>query len=114
MENHTLICMTSKKLLSYASEEGSFHCDATYQIIRNGFCVYIFGITDFNHKFFPIAFAVASHEQEKDYGKFYEDLVDIFEKLELDSEPRFIVQDGSDSMLNAANNVFIFVLCVKK
>ena len=48
------------------------------------------------------------------YGKFYEGLVDIFEKLELDFEPRLFVQDGSDSMLNAANNVFTFVLCVKK
>ena len=58
-----------------------FHLDATYKIIRYFYPVIIFGITDLNHKFYPIVFMITSHETHIDYIHFFVSLKAIALKL---------------------------------
>lgn len=38
------------------SREGVFHIDGTYKLVRNGFPVVVFGVSDIQGSFHPIAF----------------------------------------------------------
>ncbi|CAF0841570.1 unnamed protein product [Brachionus calyciflorus] len=49
---------------------------------------------------------ITSQEQEIDFIYFYESLCQIAKKLNTKFRPRYIVQDGSDAMRNAAITVF--------
>jgi hypothetical protein len=48
-EDHLQICATSKALLQFASKPGMKHIDCTYKILKNGFSLLVFGVTDFEH-----------------------------------------------------------------
>ena len=64
--NHAHIMMSSKKLMQNCKKEGMFHLDGTYKLIKNGFPVLIFGISDIQGSFHPIAICITSNEEEKD------------------------------------------------
>jgi hypothetical protein len=42
-----------KSLLERASMQGMKHVDCTYKIIKNGFSLLVFGVTDMEHNFSP-------------------------------------------------------------
>ena len=73
-ESHFHLGFTSLKLLKncekVTKDNGIFHLDATYKIIKNSFPLIVLGVTDIKRQFFPICFMFSSHETEIDYDFF--------------------------------------------
>jgi hypothetical protein len=105
-DNHLAISMSSKKLLNNLQHKGCFHIDCTYKVIKNGFPVLVFGITDRQGHFHPIAFHITSHEEEGDFSNFYNGLIKIAKDLDIAFEPEFIMQDAWTASYNAAIKCF--------
>jgi DNA-binding transcriptional regulator YiaG len=107
-DNHLRLFITSKRLLKNLDTDlpGVYHIDSTYKLIRNGFMVYVFGKTDMQHKFHPIALGVYSHEQKEDFEHFYESLIKAASKIDIDFDPDFIIQDACQASYNAATEFF--------
>ena len=72
--NHFQLGFTSTTLLQRTLLNGMFHLNATYKIIKYFYPLIIFGITDYNHKFYPIVFMITSHESTDDYVHFLTEL----------------------------------------
>ena len=72
-DDHFNMMLTSMKLLEMLDSniEGMFHIDGTYKLTKEGFPIIIFGKTDFDHHFHPIALSISSHETEADFIYFY-------------------------------------------
>jgi ribosome biogenesis protein Nip4 len=109
-ENHLQISFTSTELLSRIPSGVVFHCDATYKIVKIGFPLIVFGMSDINRKFYPLAFAFSSHEQNEDFRKFFINLTKITMKLNITLAPKFMCIDASKAMAFAINKVF--PLCI--
>ena len=60
--NHFNASFSSMNLLKKLIYCGQFHVDCTYKIVKYFFPLLVFGITDFDRHFYPIAFMVTSHE----------------------------------------------------
>jgi hypothetical protein len=110
-EDHCHLMVTTKKMLKFLDENlddlpSLFHVDTTFKITRNDFPLLIFGRSDKSRQFHKIAFMITSREQEPDFVLFYESLCQIAKKLKIRFKPRYIVQDGSEAMKNAALTVF--------
>lgn len=56
--------------------------------------------------FHPIAFFITSHEKEVDFSNFYSGLVELAEKLEIEFEPEYVMQDACNASYNAAKKLF--------
>ena len=97
-KDHLYLSITSKKLLNNLNNDGIFHIDCTYKLIKNGFPVLIFGITDRVGQFDPIAYHITSHEEESDFVLFYEGLKNIASKLNIKCSPDFIMQDAWNAL----------------
>ena len=104
--NHLSIMMTSKALIKRVEETGVFHVDCTYKLIKNGFPVLIFGISDIKGQFHPIAYNITSHEDENDFANFFNGLKDLVGSLGLAFNPRFFMQDTCDASYNATKKCF--------
>lgn len=102
---HAHIMLTSVALLRRCEMKGVFHIDGTYKLVRNGFPVIVFGVSDIIGTFHPIAFCITSNEQEPDFTKFYEALIKLTNKLDIEFEPEYIMQDACDASYNAAKAV---------
>lgn len=122
---HTHIMLTSKKLMLNAEKKGVFHLDATYKLIKNGFPLIVFGVSDIQGSFHPIAFCVTSNEEASDFYEFYSGIIgknlviafgyyyclnfidysDLSAELGLIFEPEFIMQDSWPASYNAAREV---------
>lgn len=100
--------VTTKKLLSNLDSNlcGSYHIDATYKLVKNGFPLLVFARTDAEHKIHPIAFCLSSHEQESDFNEFYRGLINLANDLCIEFDPEYIVQDACDASYNAAVKLF--------
>ena len=70
-EHHFSISFTSTERISRILSGVVFHCDATYKIVKIGYPLIVFGMSDINRKFYPLAFAFTSHEQNDDFRKFF-------------------------------------------
>ena len=55
--------------------KGVFHIDGTYKLIRNGFPLIVFGVSDIQGSFPPIAFCVTSNEEVDDFTEFYKGII---------------------------------------
>ena len=75
-----------------------FHCDATYKIVKVGYPLIVFGISDINRKFYPICFMFTSHEQNKDYVKFFTSLKKLAIILNILLSPEYMCIDASKCM----------------
>ena len=86
---HFRALVTTKKMIRFMDEKLSdlpsmFHIDSTFKITKNGFPLVVFGRSDINRQFRPIAFMLTSHEKECDYLFFYECLIQLAKNLILD------------------------------
>jgi hypothetical protein len=79
---------------------------ATYRIRELCYPVTVFGVSDINRKFFPIAFMKTSHETEIDYTNFFKAMVNITKELKLNFEPKYMKIDASKALAKAIKNVF--------
>jgi len=92
-DDHFNMMLTSKKLLEMLDSniEGMFHIDGTYKLTKEGFPIIIFGKTDFDHHFHPIALSISSHETEADFIYFYKGLQKIANKLDIEFDPHILI-----------------------
>lgn len=105
-QDHLNLMVTSKYLLSFLSKRGVFHIDGTYKITSHGYPLVIFGLTDIQGKFHPIVFMITSHETELDFHYLYSGLIQIAHQLDINHDPKFIMQDACRASFNAAVDVF--------
>ena len=82
-KSHFHSCFSSKILLRKLNNTGQFHIDCTYKIIKYFYPLLVFGITDFERHFQPIAFMVTSHETEEDFKYFFRSLDTIAQELKI-------------------------------
>lgn len=54
-----------------------FMFDSTYKILRYYFLLIVLGVSDADHRFFPIAFMVTSHEETGDFDHFFSSLNEL-------------------------------------
>jgi hypothetical protein len=80
-----LLGFTSVKLMRRIREWIVFHCDATYKVVKVGYPLIVFGVSDINRifirKIYAICFMFTSHEQNKDYVKFFSSLEKLASNL---------------------------------
>ena len=101
-DNHFQVSLTSKTLLSRIFRGKVFHIDATYKIVKYFYPIIVFGVSDINRKFYPIIFAITSHETNYDYAHFFDSLNSmLFEIYDTNFNPEYIVVDASKAMYNA-------------
>jgi hypothetical protein len=114
-DDHFQIGFTSIVLLERIFISIIFRIDCTYKIIKYFYPVIVFGITDINHKFFPIAFMITSHETEADFKWYFNTLKDlIYDVFSYKFEPQYIMSDAASAIYNAAKSVFpntIMLMC---
>jgi hypothetical protein len=55
-----------------------FHCDATYKVVKHEYPLIVFGVSDINRKFYPVAFMLTSHKLNDDYLTFYKSLKRLY------------------------------------
>jgi hypothetical protein len=53
-------------MLLRVEQNGTFHIDGTYKIVKHNFPLIVLGITDIERKFHQIAYMFTSHEQKQD------------------------------------------------
>ena len=78
-----------------------FHCDGTYKVVKLEYPLIVFGVSDINRKFYPIAFMFTSHEMNGDYVSFFKSLKELAVMLNIACDPRYIVIDASRAMVYA-------------
>jgi hypothetical protein len=103
-QNHLHLGMTSMTLLNQLHKfknNGVYHIDATYKILKYAFPVIVFGFTDLNHIYHPLAYMFTSHEEEDDYLHFFQSFLDLTIKYDLPFDPKFMMIDASHAMANA-------------
>ena len=101
------IMITSKSLLSFLKEKrGVAHIDTTYKITTVGYSLVVYGITDIQGRLHPVAFMLTSTESEEDFVNFYVGLNDLCKNMNIDYNPRFIMQDHCQASYNAAKTVY--------
>jgi hypothetical protein len=69
-ENHFQVGFTSLDLLSRIPSGVIFHFDCTYKIVKVGYPLIVFGISDISRKFYPVCFMFTSHETSRDFKNF--------------------------------------------
>jgi hypothetical protein len=107
-DDHLMISVTSKQLLeNLIRRRGQQnHIDATYKITKNGFCLIVFGFSNYS-KFWPVAISISSHETFDDYKKFYNGLKSVIKQVHgIDWEPDTIMQDAYKASYKAAKFCF--------
>jgi hypothetical protein len=105
-EEHFQCGFTSVKLMSRMPEGIVFHCDATYKVVKVGYPLIVFGVSDINRKFYPICFMFTSHEQNQDYVKFFTSLEKLASNLKIVFSPEYICIDASKCMAYAIRKLF--------
>ena len=104
--DHFQVGFTSVILISRIPTGVVFHCDGTYKIVKVGYLFIVFGVSDINRKFYPIAFMFTSHEQNADYLRFFKCLKKLTVILNLFFDPKYCVIDASKAMAHAINRMF--------
>ena len=66
----------------------------------------VFGVSDINRKFFPVAFMITSHETKLDYSHFFHSIISICSTLNLKLEPEFMMIDASRAIAWAIRKCF--------
>lgn len=98
---------TTKLLLKNAIGSNRFHADATYKIIWQGFPVLVVGITDKHRAFHPVAVAVCTTEQEKDFTFIFASVKKgILSIFGVSFDPEYFIADAAIQIHNAAKKVF--------
>ena len=81
--------------------QGCFHIDATYKIVKYSYPLIILGFTDVQRQFQPLVFMFTSHEQTQDYDYFFESVLDICDRLHIEFKPKFIISDAASAIANS-------------
>ena len=102
------------KRLQNFNNQGTFHLDATYKIVKYNYPLIVFGFTDLFRKFYPVAFMFVSREQQADFEHFFNSLLSVMDKFKLKLQPKFIVIDAHYPSANAIAKIFpdtVILMC---
>jgi hypothetical protein len=80
-----------------------YHIDCTYKLCERGFPLIVFGLSDLAGLFFPIAFAIVSHEQEGDFTLFFQTLLMLRQHMNIVPNINYLIQDACGASANAAS-----------
>ncbi|RNA18351.1 hypothetical protein BpHYR1_018328, partial [Brachionus plicatilis] len=109
-DNSFRIGMTSKKLLSFVRDmvlrNMIFHLDCTYRLTKNRFPFLVFGFSDLNGQFHPIAFTLISHERFGDFDWFFGALKNVFNSMGILFSPTYMMMDANDASYIAVEKDF--------
>lgn len=107
-DNHFSISFTSLSLLRRLQPNHNciFHLDTTYKITKTNMPLTVFGMTDMQHRFWPISFMLSSHETTEDYVYFFENLNNMCRRLDIEFNPAYIVTDACKAMKKALELVY--------
>jgi hypothetical protein len=79
-----------------------YHIDCTYKLCERGFPLIVFGLSDLAGLFFPIAFAIVSHEQEGDFTLFFQTLLMLRQHMNIVPNINYLIQDACGASANTA------------
>ena len=105
-DDHFQVGFTSASLMSRIPIGVVFHCDATYKIVKVGYPLIVFGLSDINRKFYPLCFMFTSHETNKDYANFFKSVKKLSILLNIMLSPEYMCIDASKSMAYGIRKVF--------
>ena len=100
-EDHFHLGFTSEKLIKNMvvfNNNGTYHIDCTYKIIKYMYPLIVFGFTDITRKFFPIAFMLTSHETTEDFNHFFENLIDTCKQFNQKLIINYIIIDACPAL----------------
>ena len=80
-DDHFNLCFSSKDLISVASKARMFHLDCTYKILKYMYPLLVFGVTNLQRQFIPVAFMITSHETTNDFTFFFEAFNTVVQNL---------------------------------
>jgi hypothetical protein len=102
------IMMTSRSLMENCNylDKGVFQIDGTYRLTKNNYPWIVCGVVERRGKFHPITFMIANQVTEFEFTEFFEGLVDIANKMDIEFDPEYIMMDACDATYNAAKKVF--------
>ena len=95
-------------MLSRVEQNGTFHIDGTYKIVKYNFPLIVLGITDMERQFHPIAFMFTSHEQEQDYDHFFDCILQKCHSFGFKFEPKVFCNDESSAIVYSIEKHFCF------
>jgi len=104
------IMMTSPSLMENCQylTKGVFQIDGTYRLTQNNYPWIVCGVVDRRGEFHPIAFMIANQETEYEFTEFFEGLIEVANKLDIEFDPEYIMMDACDATYKAAKKVFPF------
>ena len=88
------------------------HYYATYKVVKLEYPLIVFGVSDINRKFYPVAFMFTSHELNDDYLNFFKSLKRLCIVLNLIFDPKYMVIDASKELAYAIKKVFPLCLII--
>ena len=91
-----------------------FHVDGTYRIVQNRFPMAVFGRSDINRNFFPIALALLSTEEAINYSDFFMAIIQVCHDFRINFVVQFIMMDAADEEAKAARNSFLNCIIIFK
>lgn len=105
--NHFQLMFSSKTLISKVLNGQVFHIDGTYKIIKYFYPVIVFGCSDVNRKFYPIAYAITSHKQNEDYVWFFTKLNEVCQTLlNFEFKPKYLICHASKAIGGAIETCY--------
>ena len=106
-QNRWFIFLTSMAMIMLLNVVNlPHHIDCTYKLCERGFPLLVFGLSDICGHFYPIAFAIISHEQEFDFYTFFVTLLEFCKLLAISPLITHLVQDACGVCANAASAWF--------
>ena len=105
-ENHFQVGFTSLDLLSRIPCGVIFHFDCTYKIVKVGYPLIVFGISDISRKFYPVCFMFTSHETSRDFKNFFRSLQKLTNMLNILFNPEYMCIDACRALANAIEKIF--------
>ena len=105
-ENHFQVGFTSLDLLSRIPSGVIFHFDCTYKIVKVGYPLIVFGISDISRKFYPVCFMFTSHETSRDFKNFFRSLQKLTNMLNILFNPEYMCIDACRALANAIEKIF--------
>lgn len=99
-------CITTPNLLEKLSQMTTICIDATYKLNWLGFPLILLGTVDRLKKFHPLLYACSSHETTEDYEFVFQSAKNGAATYFDQFEPKILIADGADQILNAFNKVF--------
>lgn len=97
-KNKLFIFLTSiTSIMFMAIDNVPHHIDCTYKLCERDFPLIVFGLSDLAGQFFPV-----SHEQEDDFTRFFQTLLQLCQQSGIVTSINYLIQEACGASANAA------------